>query len=375
MQAKRRCGQISSGGCTALILLLLFSGTVWGYNITDNFSIGGVLSGVYQYQTASDDPHVQGTGSGIIPFQPEMLYTPTERDEIFLKFGFGAGKGFGETAAFNLAPWAAPTEDDVKDINGSGRDYLLEAWCRHSFEFSGNNTLSLTLGILDATRYLDENAYANDEYTQFMNEALVNGPNGFAPSWDVGGAFQWAYDAVTLSGIIMQIGENDDGKTYTFGGLQLGYSLETGLGVGNYRLILEWGSEDFLNPQGDDYAGREMVFLSCDQQLGDTLGAWIRLGSGTDDALVTYSNLYSGGINISGGLWGREQDNWGIGYSYIDGGNDEIKSTQVFETYVNFGICDFFALTVDAQYMKDDRFCTCNDPKGWILGLRGTTEF
>ncbi len=48
-----------------------------------------------------------------------------------------------------------------------------------------------TGGIIDSTDYVDENAYANDEYTQFMNEALVNGPNGFAPSYDIGGAVEW----------------------------------------------------------------------------------------------------------------------------------------------------------------------------------------
>ena len=49
--------------------------------------------------------------------------------------------------------------------------------------------------------------------------------------------------------------------------------------------------------------------------------------------------------------------------------------TQVFEAYVNFGLNDFFALTLDAQYMKDDYLDTNDDPKGWVLGLRGVAEF
>ncbi|MEA3232895.1 MAG: hypothetical protein U9Q05_14160 [Thermodesulfobacteriota bacterium] len=64
-----------------------------------------------------------------------------------------------------------------------------------------------------------------------------------------------------------------------------------------------------------------------------------------------------------------------IRYGYIDGGNDEIESTQVFETYVHFGLSEYFALTLDVQYMVDDYFDTSNDPKGWVLGLRGVTEF
>jgi hypothetical protein len=50
-----------------------------------------------------------------------------------------------------------------------------------------DDTLDATIGIIDATDYLDENACSNDEYTQFMNEALVNGPNAFLPSHDSAG--------------------------------------------------------------------------------------------------------------------------------------------------------------------------------------------
>ena len=115
-------------------------------------------------------------------FNPEISITPTENDEIFFLFGFAAGNGLTGVTPFNLAPWAAALEDDVKDINGRNRDYLLQAWYKHIFEFSEDHTLGLIGGIIDSTDYLDDNEYSNDEYTQFMNEALVNAPNAFLPS-------------------------------------------------------------------------------------------------------------------------------------------------------------------------------------------------
>lgn len=357
------------------MLVCTLSSPAMAYDINDKFSIGGVVAGAYQYQNVSGDPEADDKGNGYIPFQPEFAFTPTEKDEFFFKLGFTAGKGLDEDLAFNLAPWAAPAEDDVKDINGRNCDYLLEAWYKHTFEFAETNTLGLTFGIIDATGYLDENAYSNDEYTQFMNEALVNASNGFAPSWDIGGAFQWGFKAFTFNGVVMQIGENDDEEEYTFAGIQLGYTIETGLGEGSYRVIFEWGSDDFLEPDGENYTGRDLYLISCDQQLGDILGAWIRFGWGGDDALVNYSNLYSGGIDINGSWWGREQDNIGIGYGYLDGGNNEIDVTQVFESYVRFGLGEFFALTLDAQYMIDDYLDTDDDPEGWIFGIRGVAEF
>lgn len=72
----------------------------------------------------------------------------------------------------NLSPWAADLEDDLKDINGCGRDYLLTAWYRHGFSLAQDNRLNITLGIIDSTDFLDNNAYANDEYTQFHKRGI-----------------------------------------------------------------------------------------------------------------------------------------------------------------------------------------------------------
>jgi hypothetical protein len=37
----------------------------------------------------------------------------------------------------------------------SNRDYLLQAWYKHTFTFGENHTLGLVGGIIDATDYLD----------------------------------------------------------------------------------------------------------------------------------------------------------------------------------------------------------------------------
>ena len=59
--------------------------------------------------------------------------------------------------------------------------------------------------------------------------------------------------------------------------------------------------------------------LSFDQELGDIFGAWIRFGWQDDAALIDFDAIYSGGINILGSWYGREQDNIGIGYAYLHG--------------------------------------------------------
>jgi porin len=350
---------------------------VFGYDITDKFSIGGVLAGAYQFQSVDADVgEVENgnAGRGSLPFQPEFSFRPTDKDEIFAKFGYVAGNGLNEISPFVLAPWATDLEDDVKDINGRNRDHLLTSWYKHTFQFGEDHTLGLTGGLIDSTDYLDENAYSNDEYTQFMNEALVNGPLAFLPSYDIGGAIEWEVSKIGVKGVVMNAGENYDGNNFLFYGIQFGYTLNTSLGVGNYRILGAGATEDFLDPQGINKESRLAFSLSLDQEFGDIIGGWVRIMRQDDDAAVIFDSLYSGGINISGKLWGRGDDNIGMGYGYLNGGNLGIDNTRVAELYARFALNDYFAITPDIQYMMD-KYTNGNKIDGFIYGLRVVVEF
>jgi hypothetical protein len=340
-----------------------------GFDINNKLSVGGVLAGVYQYQQVSDPAGRNDAGRGAIAFQPEMSFKATENDKIFVKFGFAAGNGLNEKSPFVLAPFAADLEDDVKDINGRDRDYLLSAWYTHTFRLSDTSILGVTGGLIDATDYLDDNAFSGDEYTQFMNEALINAPNAFFPSYDIGAALEWNAGDFSLRGVGMKIGSNDDGNSFTFYGFQLGYNLKSSLGEGNYRMIVGLTSRDFLDPQGEQKESRRCIIFSFDQGIGELLGLWLRFGSQKDDAAINFENIYSGGIDISGKLWGREKDNIGLGYAYLNGGNLEIDDNQVVESYVRFALNDYLSITLDVQYMREN-LNDGSDSKGYIYGIR-----
>ena len=366
--------------CANLGMILLGS-SGFAYEINDKFSIGGVIAGIYQYQSLSDAPGFESEGRGIMDIEPEVSFTPTENDDLFAKFGFGAGNGLnGEgRSPFVISPWGGNVQDDYKEINGRNRDYLLTAWYKHTFRFSEDHTLGLTGGIIDATDYLDENAFSNDEYTQFMNQAMINGPNAFLPSYDIGGAVEWQLGAFSVKSVAMALGSNgEEGESdepYNFYGIQFGYTLDFGLGEGNYRLLVDTTSSDFSNVSGTKKERMTCTLISFDQQLGEILGAWLRFGWQLDDEAAHFcKDLYSGGLNIAGNLWGREDDNIGIGYAYLGGGNLDVDHTDVFEVYGRFALNDIFAITGDIQYMKDS-LKKGDSPKGWIFGVRLTAEF
>ena len=366
---------------TMVLAMLVFQTNAFGYDVTDKFSVGGVLAGAWQYLQADED----STGADVddgpkasVAFQPEMSFRPYENSEIFAKFGWAANNGLNVKTPFNLATWAADLEDDVKDINGRNRDYLLTAWAKYTFDFGESHSLGLTGGIVDATDYVDENAFANDEYGQFMNEVFVNAVTGNFVSFDVGGAAQWSYSNFSANGVIMDVGGGagiDETDNFQFYALQLAYLLETGLGEGNYRVTGTMTSDNFLNADGDDDdENLAAVVLSADQQLGNIFGVFLRVAMQDDDASVTYEKEFSGGVNISGSIWGREQDNIGLGVAYLEDGNTELDSSLVAEAYVRFGLTEMFAATADFQYLEDD-YDVGEDVDGWVGSIRVTAEF
>jgi len=72
------------------------------------------------------------------------------------------------------------------------------------------------------------------------------------------------------------------------------------------------------------------------------------------DAAVDYQNLYSGGLNIIGKLWGREKDNVGLAYALMNNGNLSLDKSQVLEVYYRLGLNDYLAISADVLYLQDD---------------------
>jgi porin len=386
----------------AVVLSMLVAPAA-GYDVTETFSIGAVLGAAGQCQqglggVVDEDGQAlaEETCRGGMPFQLELSFRPSERDELYALLAYAVDNGLNAVSPFVLTPWAVDLEDDLEDINGRGRDYLLQAWYKHTFELGEEATLGTTFGIIDSTAYLDENAYANDELTQFMNEAFVNSGGFNLPSYDAGAALELALGHWEISAAALNIGENDDGNNYNFWGAQVAYRLEGTLGEGNYRAVITGTSKAFFKPRadiGDETSDADWTNeapedetsaspektdlmgygLSFDQALGDHLGAFLRLTWTDHKDILDYRALYTGGLNIGGGLWGREADNIGIGYGYLDGADTGISDTNVAELYYRFAANDFFALTADIQYMADD-YDDGSDISGWIFGLRLVAE-
>ncbi|MEO1583317.1 MAG: carbohydrate porin [Planctomycetota bacterium] len=333
------------------------------------YEIAGLIAGGYQFEIGTDNENE----AGALTVRPGIDVTISDADRVFLEFGITQGNGVNADSPFALAPWGADLEDDLENINGSDVDALQNFWYRRTLDSSDRGELAVTVGFVDSTEFIDQNEFANDEYMQFRNEVFVNGPTGFLQSYDLGAAVEWSRDAWSVNGTVMRVAENDNGNPFWFGGVQLGYATSTSLGEGNYRVVGTFANDRFARLDGST-APRLGLMLSADQQLGETFGVWTRLGTQDDRALITYENMYSGGVSVSGGSWGRPRDTAAVGYAYLDGGNDSISSTHVVESYYRVQVDDDISLTLDVQRTHDHTLGGGTE-EGWVVGGRAVLEF
>lgn len=365
--------RISTHHCLFAAIALLPTTSADAYHITEKLSLSGVLSGAVQCQKLSDSTAGDDTCKSAVPFQPRLNYYLSRHDRLFLKLGFAAGNGLNEVSSFNIPSWGAALEDDVKNINGSGRDYVLEAWYKHDFVLDRTNALGITLGIIDATQYLDQNAYANDEFIQFMNTALSNAPNTLAPSYDLGIAAEWLVGQWIFSGVIMDVHQDTSPENYSFYGFQSSYRLESRLGIGNYRILLNL-SRDYVERTAAKKQENDILIFSADQQLGNIVGVFTRIGWRLESKRINYRAIYSGGIDIKGAAWGRTLDNIGVGLACLEGGDNRINNTKIAEAYYRTVINPHLSITGDLQYLRDE-FVQIEGAEGFIYSLRATVVF
>ncbi len=372
----------------AVFCILLVPLKSYAVDITDKLSVSGDATTVYQwlkmtkgYADEDTETKKKDRGSAVIDFN--ISYRPIENSEIFMKVSFAKRDGLKAVNPFTVSPNGDDLFSDLKNINGHRRDHLLELWYAHKFDIQKDISLKFTGGIIDSTAFIDDNVFAADELGQFMNEALVHNPLANLVSYDVGvaGEFEWDKFHFRLVGMRSKV-EDSDGRNYNWVGAQVGYKVVTELGEGNYRLYGYRTNKRFDNWDGDSYEALKGIGVSFDQQLiKEALGAFFRAGLQDSSAVVDYNRMVSFGININGSVWGRKDDEIGVGYAYLrsPSRNEELKSSQVFEGYFKFKLFSLKTITSDItfdyQYIRDRVRESENNKSGYVYGVRWNLHF
>jgi len=276
-------------------------------------------------------------------------------------------------------------------VNGDtrSRDTLVitEFWWEQTML---DDTLRLRLGKLDLTGgfehhgcpvSFDCSSYANDETSQFLNNALINNPTIPLPDYGLGAILYWSpiewwYASVGIADA--QADARETGFNTTFGGEDyFFYIFETGVSPrldsakgplqGVYRIGL-WNdpqpkaNSDSAKSYRDDVG----FYINFDQALAKEnsepedsqgLGAFFRYGYASSKR-NDITNFFSFGFQYRGLIDGRDDDVLGLGFAqgiFSDSADttytDDHENTV--ELYYNAQVTEWLNISPSIQYIAN----------------------
>jgi len=295
---------------------------------------------------------------------------------LYLEGGEGSGL-YDELFGFN--GYNADASGDDADLQ------ISEIWYEHSFK---DGMVVATFGKMDVTRWFDANAVANDETSQFLADVFVNNIAVEFPDY--------AYGArVTISpnemfdisfGALEADSDYEDIFDQNFLIAELGIKPKINNRQGNYR-IYGWHNSGNKVAFDDPTDMREEGYgigVSIDQEITEAVTAFARLGW-QDDDVYAVEYAWSLGFQVSGGLWGRDDDIFGLAYARSETGDDYRDSLRssglrtaaaenTIEAYYNFRVNDNITLSPDLQFAHDMAGMEETDSV-FIFGLRAQLDF
>ena len=290
-----------------------------------------------------------------------LTWNPIATGEFHMRVHNGYGKG----ADSYLGDFLLANLNTIADDNYAYGDgiQIIEAYYTQKFL---NDHLYFTIGKTDSETFIDLNAFANDEYTQFVGKPFVNSPlldtsNNYIPTLAIGGSILKELELVVLAQTMNRpnsvafeetgVGQNffdDPGFS-----AQMTYSPKLRGLEGNYRLLGSWNSYGFKYPDGQQDQGTTWgVGLSLDQKVHEKVGLFARVGYGRKSTFGL-GWYWSGGAQLTGILPSRYRDVLGMGisglaYTQEFHGKSSGTSTHM-EAYYRIALNDYFAITPDIQ--------------------------
>ena len=319
--------------------------------------IGAGLTAVFQgVNEANGDTFINGSeGVGDVSCSFDLELSREFAENALACVCLEAGCGGGVDDELKVFSGVNGDADDDENLR------LSEAW----YEYYFNHPITLTAGKIDPSAYIDSNAYANDETTQFLSGIFINSPAiEFAES-AAGLRLAWSpRDLLEVELVFVDSDADwDDFLNNPFFASQINLRPSFFEREGNYRLI-GWLNEAEHSHWHDPSKSKEKGYgfgLSFDQELNDYAGVFARYAwqdsevypEGEDFSLEA---SWSAGVELSGGLWQREGDVMAFACGqvipsgdYKDVNDLEAKPETHLELYYSLKINEHLAISPDFQ--------------------------
>ncbi len=223
---------------------------------------------------------------------------------------------------------------------------LREAWLRTEIF---RNNLALIVGRLDLTSFVDRNAVANDETSQFLSDALVNNPT--LGLFSNGAGVAVVYDPKKSVNFKVAFQQNDQTQ------LNLSKSLISLAEVGFFMtpFSLPEGNYRFWVRTDNTLGGRKQAGgVSLDQKLTDHLTYFGRAGYGFTPNNVQNGNMifYSTGLQLQKRFVFFPGDSWAFGYAETRLTSGAARE-HLGEIYYNFQLTERLKLSPRVQVVRE----------------------
>jgi hypothetical protein len=226
--------------------------------------------------------------------------------------------------------------------------------------------LGIQIGKIDPGANINANRFAGSGNTQFFGQPYATNPaRSFS---DNGLGFMIRAEPTDLLYLHFTMSDSDAVSTHSpfttigshwlyAGEVGLRPKLE-GLGQGNYRLMLY---------ERDASSASEFGWaLSCDQNLSNDYGVFLRYG-GNDGDINSIQHLVSAGFSFLA-PFGRPNDQAGVAVSYTHPADHHLRDEYAAEAYYRLQLTEGIELSASAQLIQNPA-ASDQDTVG-VFGLR-----
>ncbi len=374
--------------------------SLWNLNFQSTLAGQGVLPFPAAYSGPNSlDPN--GQVKDTFSFDLMAAIHPWNGGEFYVDGLVWQGYGLSNTEGMAAFP-----NGEAYRVGTTAPDAVIDrAYLQQTFHLGKSDSkvagrvrrrLILTVGRFAVTDIFDQNAYANDSRTQFMNWAFVNNLSWDYPANTLGvtngiaGELEWGAWAARAG--IFQVSKVANGIRLDWdvanawsiaGELERQYSFEGHRGairllawkerahMGSYQEVLDDPKDIALNGQLQ-YRSKYGFGINMEQQIRKDLGAFMRLGWGDGRTQVweftDVDRTASLGLSLTGDAWRRPGDtiglaavvdgltavhrqflaNGGLGITVGDGALD-YGSERAGEAYYNWKVAKHLWFTPDYQ--------------------------
>lgn len=307
------------------------------------------------------------------------------RNDGTYSIDLGVGKEFsnGGLAFIHLEAGAgAGLDASVQTYGGINRDAgdsgnvaeVTEFWYEQPL---CGDKLKVTFGKLDPTGYFDENAFANDETSQFISPVFRN--NAAISFTDNSLGLRMTYSPTAMIDVTYAYMTSDPDWNHIdrggFNAIQVNIKPSEN---GNYRLMYWSSNAEMEKFENGEKTGGYGFAASLDQKLSEKIGVFGRF-SWQDPSVYENSMAWS----VGGQCGVRENDAIGLAVGQIMASSDytdalaqkDDSETQA-ELYYSFAITENLVLTPALQYISKPMGGNAADDNDlFIYGIRTQINF